>query len=66
MKEIVLFLVGIAVGIAVYHHAILDRMVDRRAAHLGLMHYSHAEGGMVPDEEMKWTSHYLKRGTMHE
>ena len=64
MKAIVLFFVGIAVGVAVYHYAILQRTIDRRASELGLMQYSHAAGGMVPVEDMKWTLHYLKRGTM--
>lgn len=64
MKEIVLFLVGLAAGAVLYHYAILPRTIDRRAGDLGMMRYSHAAGGMIPTDEMKWMLHYLKRGTM--
>lgn len=64
MKLIVLFFVGMLAGAMLYHYAILPRTIDRRAGHMGMMHYSHSEGGMVPVEDMKWTLHYLKQGTM--
>ena len=64
MKALVLFLVGLAAGAVFYHYAILPRTIDRRAVDLGMMRYSHAAGGMIPNDEMNWTLHYLKRGTM--
>jgi hypothetical protein len=64
LKAIVLFFVGVAVGIVVYHYAMLPRTIDRRAGDLGMMRYSHAAGGMVPTDDMRWTLHYLKCGTM--
>jgi len=64
VKAIVLFFVGLVVGLVLYHYAILPHTIDRRASDLGLMQYSHADGGMVGKGENKWTLHYLKTGSM--
>ena len=64
MKTIVLFFVGLVVGLVLYHYAILLHTIDRRANDLGLTQYSHADGGMVGKGENKWPLHYLKTGAM--
>ena len=64
MKAIVLFFVGLSVGLALYHYAILSRTIDRRATDLGLLQYSQADGGMVGKGEYKWMLRYLKTGSM--
>jgi hypothetical protein len=60
VNEIVLFLVGFAACAVLYHYAILPHTIDRRAGDLWMMRYSHADVGMIPTDEMKWTLHYLK------
>jgi hypothetical protein len=64
LNALVGFLVGLVVGIVLYHYAILPHTIDRRAEALGLMQYSHTDGGMVGKGEYKWTLRYLKTGSM--
>ena len=59
-----LFVLGITIGLLLYHSLILPGTIDRRAEGLNLMRYSHAAGGMVAKDEYKWMLHYLKKGTM--
>ena len=62
--RLALYIIGLATGILFYHYILLPRTIDHRASDLGMMHYDSVSDKMVPIEEMKWTLHYLKNGTM--
>lgn len=63
--NIAVFSVGILIGIVLYHYILIHKVIDNRANDLGIMSYSSTENKMIPNQELKWTLHYLKNGTMN-
>jgi hypothetical protein len=63
-QRIVLLLVGAVAGLVLYHYAILDLVIDRRAKNLGMMQYSGVGDKYEAKAEHKWMLQYLKHGYM--
>lgn len=62
--SLVILLCGISIGLLIYHHWVIDIVIDKRAEGLGMMQYSGKQNKMIAKEEHKWILKYLKDGTM--
>lgn len=57
-------LLGLVMGLLIYHYFIMDFLIDKRAGDLAMMQFSAQQDKMVAKDEHKWTLKYLKDGRM--
>ena len=61
MKLLIGFVVGLCVGLFLYHNVIMQRVINNRAMDHGLMQYSAKEDKFVFKDEF-WELKYVRDG----